>query len=234
MLTHGSLFSGIGGFDLGFERVGIKTLWQVECEPYCLKVLEKHWPNVPRLTDVRDVNLDSIVSLLHDRLQNKEAIHMAANRKDYDEAVRLYERGLSIGQVAEFYGVSRQSMWGVLKIRGCKFREQLRYGTKNHFYRGGTKDSDRCQNLLEQAIEDGVVVRKSRCETCGDTGTFKDGRTAIQAHHPDYNKPLDVMWLCQRCHHAWHKTHRAIPRQEVMPDESFRAIETDVLSGGFP
>src|SRR3990167_10224394 len=52
-LTHGSLFSGIGGFDLGFERVGIKTIWQVECEPYCLKVLEQHWPNVRRYTDVR-------------------------------------------------------------------------------------------------------------------------------------------------------------------------------------
>ena len=56
MLTHGSLFSGIGGFDLGFERAGIKTIWQVECEPYCLKVLEKHWPNVRRYTDVRSVH----------------------------------------------------------------------------------------------------------------------------------------------------------------------------------
>lgn len=52
-LTHGSLFSGIGGFDLGFERANIKTLWQVECDPFCLKVLEKHWPNVKRYTDVR-------------------------------------------------------------------------------------------------------------------------------------------------------------------------------------
>src|SRR3990167_1382699 len=159
-LTHGSLFAGIGGFDLGFERTGFKTVWQVECDPYCLKVLEKHWPDVPRLTDVRDVNLDSIVSLLYNRLQDKEAIHMAAHRKDYDEAVRLYKRGLSIGQIADFYNVSRQSMWGVLKIRGCQFRDQLRYGKDNHFHRG-TKASDRCQNVLEQAIEDGVVIRKS-------------------------------------------------------------------------
>ena len=56
MLTHGSLFSGIGGFDLGFERAGIKTLWQVECDPYALKVLEKHWPDVKRYTDVRSVH----------------------------------------------------------------------------------------------------------------------------------------------------------------------------------
>ena len=55
-LTHGSLFSGIGGFDLGFDRAGIDTLWQVERDPYCLKVLEKHWPDVTRYTDVRSVH----------------------------------------------------------------------------------------------------------------------------------------------------------------------------------
>jgi hypothetical protein len=42
--TMGSLFAGIGGFDLGFERAGFKTKWQVEIDPYCRKVLEKHFP----------------------------------------------------------------------------------------------------------------------------------------------------------------------------------------------
>ena len=55
-LTHGSLFSGIGGIDLGFDRAGIETLWQVENDPYAIKVLEKHWPNVRRYTDVREVH----------------------------------------------------------------------------------------------------------------------------------------------------------------------------------
>jgi DNA (cytosine-5)-methyltransferase 1 len=53
-LTHGSLFAGIGGFDLGFERAGIKTVWQVEIDPFCRKVLEKHWPNVQRFSDIRE------------------------------------------------------------------------------------------------------------------------------------------------------------------------------------
>jgi len=53
-LTHGSLFAGIGGFDLGFERAGIKTVWQVEIDPFCRKVLEKHWPNVQRFGDIRE------------------------------------------------------------------------------------------------------------------------------------------------------------------------------------
>jgi DNA (cytosine-5)-methyltransferase 1 len=50
-----SLFAGIGGFDLGLERAGMKCVAQVEIDPFCLKVLEKHWPDVPRFTDVKEV-----------------------------------------------------------------------------------------------------------------------------------------------------------------------------------
>ena len=52
-LTFGSLFAGIGGFDLGFERAGMVCKWQVEIEPYCQRVLEKHWPDVRRHDDIR-------------------------------------------------------------------------------------------------------------------------------------------------------------------------------------
>jgi len=54
MLTFGSLFAGIGGLDLGLERAGMICKWQVEIDAYCLKVLEKHWPNVKRYGDVRE------------------------------------------------------------------------------------------------------------------------------------------------------------------------------------
>ena len=58
--TVGSLFAGIGGFDLGFEREGYEVRWQVEIDEYCQKVLAKHWPHVPRYDDVRDCGLHNL------------------------------------------------------------------------------------------------------------------------------------------------------------------------------
>lgn len=58
MLTVGSLFAGIGGFDLGFERAGFEIKWQVEIDPFCRAVLAKHWPQVRRYEDVRDVGAE--------------------------------------------------------------------------------------------------------------------------------------------------------------------------------
>lgn len=62
-MRFGSLFSGIGGFDLGFERAGMTCAWQVEIDDFCNRVLEKHWPNVPRFRDVRDVGRNNLESV---------------------------------------------------------------------------------------------------------------------------------------------------------------------------
>jgi DNA (cytosine-5)-methyltransferase 1 len=59
VLTFGSLFSGIGGFDKGLTAAGMRCLWQAECDPLCRRVLAKHWPNVLRYRDVREVGADS-------------------------------------------------------------------------------------------------------------------------------------------------------------------------------
>lgn len=54
-MTVGSLFAGIGGFDLAAERVGWDVKWQVEIDPYASAVLARHWPDAERFADVREV-----------------------------------------------------------------------------------------------------------------------------------------------------------------------------------
>lgn len=55
-LTVGSLFSGIGGFDLGLERAGMKVIWQSEIDQFACKVLKKHWPSVSNLGDITKID----------------------------------------------------------------------------------------------------------------------------------------------------------------------------------
>ena len=57
MLKVTSLFSGIGGIDLGLEATGyFKTTLFSEIDPFCQKILKKHWPNVPIIPNVKDIN----------------------------------------------------------------------------------------------------------------------------------------------------------------------------------
>ncbi len=60
---------------------------------------------------------------------------------------------------------------------------------------------DKARGKVHAAIKKGILTRPSSCSKCGSPDKkLRDGRTAIQAHHEDYSKPLDVEWLCVRCH----------------------------------
>ena len=59
-LRYGSLFSGIGGIDLGMDMAGFECAWQVEIDDYCRQILGKHWPGVPKYKDIYELKGEEI------------------------------------------------------------------------------------------------------------------------------------------------------------------------------
>lgn len=77
------------------------------------------------------------------------------------------------------------------------YRRHIRYVAKNPI-------KHKARALFRAAILSGKILRATSCEVCGAC-------SSIQGHHPDYNKPLEVIWLCRPCHHAEHAKEKANP-----------------------
>lgn len=208
--------------DLAFQWAGGTTLAMCEIDPFCRKVLHKHWPLIPIFKDVKELTGDKIRGVL-----------MPAERNEkYDEAVRLYEMGLSVREVADYFQVTHQCMWKALRRR-TTLRPQKQEGESNVFYRGGSSSSERAHKIVDNAIRYGKLINPHVCECCGCTDKpHKNGASDIQAHHDDYNYPLQVRWLCQKCHFEWHRAHRA--KEVIVNEGTFNETKIDIVYGGFP
>ncbi len=57
--------------------------------------------------------------------------------------------------------------------------------------------------IASNAMRDGKLIPASCCSVCGSV-------EKIEGHHDDYTKPMDVRWLCEKCHKSWHKTNKPI------------------------
>lgn len=220
------LFSGIGGFSLGLERAGFKTVAFAEVDPWCRRVLAKHWPGVPCYDDVREL---TSARLIEEGVCDVAGKLKKLTLEQVDEAVKLYECGNSLADIAAVYCVSRQSMHDLLKRR-TTMRPQPRYAAENHFWRGGTRADDRAHNMVEKAVARGLLQRKP-CEVCGADGRMADGRPEVQAHHDDYARPLEVRWLCQKHHH---EAHKALFSTTNIQKEDREPTRIEAICGGFP
>ncbi len=59
----------------------------------------------------------------------------------------------------------------------------------------------RAHNIVAKAIAKGDLIRKNSCEKCGKIVDWSIN-DKLHAHHEDYSKPLDIIWLCPRCHNG--------------------------------
>jgi hypothetical protein len=60
-------------------------------------------------------------------------------------------------------------------------------------------EKEKARIALRAAVRQGEITKPERCEDCGRA-------TRLQGHHPDYSRPLEVEWLCARCHGKRHRT----------------------------
>ena len=74
-----------------------------------------------------------------------------------------------------------------------------------------TKETQLAKNLCNYAVNiakrEGIIIWANKCSTC-------QSNKYVVLHHIDYNKPLNVIPLCRKCHHAWHCSSMA-----TQPDE---------------
>lgn len=82
------------------------------------------------------------------------------------------------------------------RIRAKQPHRMAKSAAISRMWRERNPEAYKAHTSLNNAIRDGRIV-KEPCSVCGST-------ERIHAHHKDYSKPLNVIWLCARCHHRIH------------------------------
>lgn len=104
------------------------------------------------------------------------------------------------------FGTEKYKRWSKtygLKWRATEVARKLNR-KKAALARKRKPEQYRARLFVVRAVRSGKLVRPSVCSRCSKPATRRDGQTAIQAHHKDYNKPLEVIWLCPQCHKDVH------------------------------
>ena len=140
--------------------------------------------NKARVKAHREANLEKIKA--YDRSRN-QLPHRVEARKKYQETEAYAE---SSSKAKEKFKTS------------VKGKESKALSTKK--YREKNVKIYKAHNKVNTSLCNGSIVKPKSCENCNIT------TTKLEAHHCDYNKPLDLMWLCIKCHVDWHKNNSPI------------------------
>ena len=79
-------------------------------------------------------------------------------------------------------------------------------------------EKEHARSKVSRELASGRLCRPETCETCGRVPA---GRRALHGHHPDYNKPLIVSWLCSKCHGAAHRSQGPDSKPMGCPEPPF-------------
>jgi len=115
-------------------------------------------------------------------------------RGDCKECVKA-----TVARTDKAYKARRGIEYARENSRRHKQRHQAKYTEKQREWRVDSPLKYKAHNRAGKAIRLGKLQRPKECERCGAMGR-------IEGHHPDYTKPLEIQWLCSRCHMKEHGT----------------------------
>ena len=123
------------------------------------------------------------------------------------DAIELVRQGMSVNAVAAYYSVSRQYLHRYCMSAGVIKTSK---GKGNcHLTKQEALEHRKINAFVTAAIHKEILIPEP-CEVCGVFGRDENHNRRVIAHHDDYNKPLEVRWLCKKHHSEWHKDNKAI------------------------
>src|SRR3990167_11045821 len=153
-----SLCSGAGGFDLGIERAGFKCQGQVEIMPYALKVLKKHWPKVPKHTDILTLlRSDFLVKIFQTPIQKEKVLkakEVLSSLSVCELSTSLIRLGYSLRMFPDSFQLTKE---GTLRL-SCKRFPKAGMGIRGEFWTVNISESpnDAKECLLSDVLEENV------------------------------------------------------------------------------
>ncbi|NLM09055.1 MAG: DNA (cytosine-5-)-methyltransferase [Clostridiales Family XIII bacterium] len=218
MLTHFSLFSGIGGIDLAAEWAGFTTVGQVEWADYPTKVLEKHWPDVPRWRDIRELTYDKFVERTGLRTVDLisggfpcQPYSVAGKRRGKDDERDLWPQMYRVIRELRPSWVLGENVAGLLSIDGGRRIGEIVQQLEDEHYQ--------TRIILSPACNYGASFEGKRIFIIATTKSGGYRRCTSQKCRVSQ---WELVKEKQQRHQAWGETEgrivRAIRTQKTLPD----------------
>lgn len=184
VLTHGSLFSGIGGFDLAAESVGFENIFSCEKDEFCDKLLKQNFPNVKRFKDIYEFNAreyNGRIDIVSGGFPC-QPFSVAGKRQGENDDRHLWPQMLRVIAEIKPRWVIAENVPGLLTISGGMVFEQCCLDLEAEGYE--------VQAFVIPAISKNAPHRRDRLWIIANSPSFGYGRRRIHGNGKDRERAI--------------------------------------------